>query len=120
MDSNELRKKLLENSDQVLDKVLYLLSGKDDAVLNPWEREAIDVLYPTLHQIIINANDLKKIDAESTKDITRALSQGKITAQEAIQLMSMLQMKFDIDDANNLMQQLMALKSGGTIGIGRD
>ena len=74
MDSNELRKQFLNKSTDVIDKVFYLLSGKDDAVINPWEREAINILYPTLHNIITNASDLKRIDASSSKNITVALN----------------------------------------------
>ena len=106
MNSEELRIEFLENSKDVLDKVFYLLSGEDDAVINPWEREAINVLYPTIHSIITNASDLKKIDAQTTKAIIYALSKGKITADEALKLMSMKKVQFEVEELPELMKQV--------------
>jgi len=110
MNSNDLKNKLLNNSDKVMDKLLYLLSGKDDAVINPWEREAINTLYPTLHNIMVNTADLKKISAESTKDITGALCRGKISVDEALKLMSVLKVKSDIEDLPDMLAKLTELK----------
>ena len=74
-----------------------------------------DALVPMMHK----AGDLVHMNAQSTKDVTAALAAGKITVQEAIQLINLVKVSADIANETAVVESLRILaeeQTGQRIG----
>ncbi len=106
----ELRDLFINGAEFVIKSELKASNGT-----KPLDLKSVDIpsylrVWEVAKEIILNADNLKKIDAQSTKDVTTALSKGKITADEALKLMSMLKLEYEVSELPLLLDRLDQLQ----------
>ena len=89
-----------------LKNVPYLAPDFKSLLVKPREE-----MWYLLKEIISRASDLDTINAKSTSEIITLLGKGKISIDEAIKLMKLLQTKQDIDELPKLIAAMEKLES---------
>ena len=111
MTSKELRKQFLEGVEPFMKELLQVLSGelKEFSCKNNF---AVSEAWNLLKDLIKQADDISKLKAESTSDITKLLADGDISAAEAKDLMSILQTDFEMNEMKELAAKLEMMDRG--------
>jgi len=96
MDANEIRKKFIEdNAEMLLDELEGVLKGTGD--FSSKSGNWLGYAFSRISSMIDAADDIKVVEAESTKEVLAALSKGRITVKEAKELMALLKLQADVD-----------------------
>ncbi|RLI66173.1 MAG: hypothetical protein DRO88_02585 [Promethearchaeia archaeon] len=116
--------KLVANTYQILQwKFIFatnrMLEDEDEAVKAGLPRGYVNFDHTKLEQIVSmvepllkDAQATRKIEAQSSKDIIKLISQGKISLDEAIKLMSLMKIKLEVDEReikNQLQKEVIKL-----------
>jgi len=95
MNATELRKTFLEvHAGRVLQLYRDRLDGEFPT---DCDISALDKMWDLLQKVIVAADDKSTTEASTTAEVIAALSKGKITAQEAKELMYILKLQADVD-----------------------
>ncbi len=110
MNDVELRDLFIKGAEFVINSELEAANGTRQLDLKDVDIPSYLRVWDVAKVIILNANNLKKIEAKSASDITNALSKGKISADDAVKLMTMLKLKSDVEELPKLLDQLSEIK----------
>jgi len=103
MDANEIRKKFIEdNAEVLLDELEGVLKGTGEfsSKSNVW----LNYAFARISNMVDAADDIKVVEAESTKEVLAALSKGRITTKEAKELMQLLKLQSEADGSTTIPQ----------------
>ncbi len=107
----ELRGYFVNQAKPILDE--YIGSALGTSELKSNNSDARQETWKLLRDIILGAGNLQKIEAGSTAEVVNMLSDGRITFQEAKELMNMLSTKSEIDDLKVLLEKMDDLNVNG-------
>ena len=106
MNKQEIRKYFLENSNTIIESLLKLFTEPETATLNSMQQEALKLIWPTLHQIIINAGDLEIIQAKNASELIALIQTGNVSISEGRELMTLFQRQMEIEEVPKLLAAL--------------
>jgi len=99
---NKLRAEFIREAKPVMDA--YLDVSKGTGVLKG-NKEINAKVWDVLSQIILQADDLRKIHATTHTDILKLLRRGKVTISEAKELMEIMKSVFEMEELPKLMEK---------------
>jgi len=103
MNATELREHFLqEHAEEILRLYRARIDGQS---LNTVDMSALDNMWQLLQSVIKAAKDKEIVETKSTSDIMQAVSKGRITVDEAKELMHLLKLQKDIDSEGSSERQ---------------
>ena len=110
--AQELRNTLLENCESLVKHKICCATGEQSPLnIALVDEKAVDDIWKAIVPIIQSTSDVFIYDAKSTNDIIMLLGRGKISINDAIKLMSLLQAKQDIEELPKLVEALQTIES---------
>ena len=103
--AQDLRDQVLSHSLKMIEKVQEVII-KGDTALDSDQKEAYDMIWPIITNIISKTEDRKTIAATNTKDIIQAVSKGNMTFEEAERMLLLLRKQQEIDELPKLLEVL--------------
>lgn len=106
----DLRKHFMEEYAQdLLD--LYGQAALGEGTFFKTINEARQGMFSTLQTMLQQAGDLQKLNAQSTKGVIDALSAGKITINDALKMMELLDKQANIEKVNDIHAYVEQMKA---------
>ncbi len=105
MSAKKLRKIFLKKAPDVMERMMEDAGYHRKTSLSPAEEE----IWELVKDCIKKEQDLESIQATSTESIVALLGKGKISVNEAIQLMELLRTQQEVDLAPELLKQMKKL-----------
>lgn len=103
-----IRQKLLNASEDVIDKMIEDAKGKDPLRVAEANR-AVDTIKKFAIDAAASSFDIQKIELKNTTTVLDLLSKGSIGIDDALKLMLILQKKEEIDTVPQLLEKLEQL-----------
>jgi hypothetical protein len=104
---SEIRANFLKKAEPLIDEYVGASLGKSQLSSN--DATARSEVWSLLRDILVNADDLKKVSASNTKSVLRLLRRGKITIDEAERLMRIMQTDFEVTELPALLEKFESL-----------
>lgn len=105
MKTYEIRKEFLEESKSVLDLIFKIINNPNEQY-TLHQQSTVEMIWPTISKLLITASDIDKIDVEKAGDVIDLLKKGKISVNDAKDLISLFLDQAESDLANELEKQL--------------
>lgn len=103
---NDLRAEFLREAKPVMDAYIDVACGNGVMKGN---KEIHGKVWEVLSQVILQADDMRKIHARTNADVMKLLRRGKITIVEAERLMSIMQKMFEMEQLPELLEKYAEL-----------
>lgn len=97
-----LRKEFLEEAKPIMNAYIDVALG--DGVLKG-NKEIHGKVWEVLSQVILQADDTRKIHIKTNADILDLLSKGKVSVSEAERLMGLMQKMFEMEQLPELLEK---------------
>ena len=110
----EVRAVLLDAAADIITYKVAMASGQEvpDSIDGRYfDKEEQQHVWAAIVPMMQQAGDLQKTQAESTQEVIKALSAGKITVNDALKLMDILDKQANIEKVNELYNMAEQLKS---------
>ncbi len=115
--ADKIRTSFLMNVPKIIDRVSKAYTENTAASqLTKQEQEILKHIWPTVSALILQADDLTKVEGLSSGTITEKVDKvlehvanGKLTIQQGKRLIEMLQAGFNITELPELMQKMAEL-----------
>lgn len=88
----------------------YVAVARGEGVMPHLDKDARAAVWDVAKQIILEAGDQQKIKAKNTTQVLALLKAGKVSVAEAKDLMTMLDIKTDIEEAPRIREALEKLE----------
>ena len=75
------------------------------------QQEALKLIWPTLHQIIINAGDLEIIQAKNASELIALIQTGNVSISEGRELMTLFQRQMEIEEVPKLLAAIEGIEN---------
>lgn len=99
---NSLRAEFLKKAKPIMDGYIEVASGNGAM---KGSKEIHGKIWDVLSQVILQADDMRKIHVQSNADILKLLRNGKVTVGEAERLMGVMQKMFEMEQLPELLDK---------------
>ena len=103
--AQDLRKQIMSHSLGMIEKLQQIII-QDNVEINANQKEAYEMLWPMITNIVSKTEDLRIIEASNAKEVLSAVSKGKITFDEGMKMMQLLKDQQIIDEMPKLLEML--------------
>ena len=107
--AQDLRRQVLDHGVFMIEKLQNSLHNKDEDISAEQQR-SYDMLWPVLEGMISKTSDLKVFEAKSANEVLNAVSRGKLTFEEAKEMMALLKDQVTIDELPKLIEKLSEME----------
>lgn len=101
---SELRATFVEKVAPFVGAMVEVARGDSGKVLRCLDKDVSSKVWSLAEKIIASADDLKAMEANNVADVLSLLKSGKISVQDAKDLMEIMTAKTNIDMANKLLE----------------
>ena len=102
-----LRTEFLQEAKPIMNAYIDVALG--DGVMKG-NKEIYSKVWDVLSQVILQADDMRKIHVQSNADILKLLRHGKLTVGEAERLMGVMQKMFEMEQLPELLDKFESLQ----------
>jgi len=103
--AQDLRTQVMAHSLAMIEKLQQIII-QDNTEINANQKEAYEMLWPMITNIVSKTEDLRIIEANNAKEVLTAVSKGKMTFDEGIKMMHLLKEQVIIDEVPKLAEML--------------
>ena len=103
--AQDLRTQVMAHSLSMVEKLQQIII-QDNVEINANQKEAYDMLWPIITNIVSKTEDLRIIEANNAKEVLIAVSKGKMTFDEGMKMMHLLKEQVIIDEVPKLAEML--------------
>jgi hypothetical protein len=109
MSAELIRKKFIEDCAlKLLDEYIAIVLGEKDQFTSKSAYHVASAL-GIIEQLILKASDLTNIEAATVGDIVKAIGKGKMSLDDGMKFMSVLQTKQNIEELPQLLEAIQKL-----------
>lgn len=102
--AQDLRTQVLSNSLAMIERLQQSFVLNEP--LTASELAAYDYLWPIIENLINKTEDLKVLKAKNASDVISAVAKGKMSVKDAASMMSLLQVKFEMEELSDLLDKM--------------
>ena len=106
----DIRQYVLDNVEPIMETVMQgAIESSPHNALSNQQMTLISLVWPMLTKVVTDASDNVNLFAQNTNDVISLISKGRVSLEEAIQLMGILRTQSDVEDIKAISEKLEML-----------